>query len=723
MPYIRYKGRMFNVTSNEYIDESPQMYSFFRYTGDQITANDDNTIRTDIDCSVYMEGDLSTNIGYRIEEEAKRYYYDSGLVTWPTLRILTTNDNDDYYIQWSHNAPNTLVVKANGITSVCDNVLLWNDDIELVGTVDPVPRFLVKRARVYTNVRDKEELNTIATFISGSFAPNETLAVWDTMISVSGPIFSILRSDCIRYSRGDGIGGSTVDANRNVDKTNDGIGIYYWAHPTTSGTMYSNPVSWEMYVDNSPAPGWDARMSYRTGTPTNFFTPYPEYPNVKFGVRYILGYGTTFFSNVPIIDERGFNNVTLATDVLGISITYNKNQLYEYLSGVFDDSVEPPSDVDPEDIPPEDEPPAPIPPDSQDPYYDPESDPTSPTYDPIKDPTSPSYDPSTPSTPYKPPSQPTILEMPVVQPTPTVIPTPVTPPSYVTNDLFTLYNPSGGDLTSIANFLWSPAWSVDTFKKIFANPLDCILGLLVLPHLDAVVATKTMNIGNISTGISLHYFTSQFFDFDCGTFALPEYYQSYLDYSPYTKVSIFLPYIGDQELNTDEVMGKNIGVKYRFDLATGDCIAFISVDGDVLYSFAGNCAARLPLSANNYAGIIPAITSAAIRASTIPSAVSAIGAASALAVTAMKQSASHTGSLSGSAGLMGIQTPYLIVSRPRQALPLSQNSFKGYPSFITESLSQLNGYTEVDQVHLEHVPATADELIEIERLLKEGVLF
>ena len=379
--------------------------------------------------------------------------------------------------------------------------------------------------------------------------------------------------------------------------------------------------------------------------------------------------------------------------------------------------------VDPDDIPPADEEPEPTVPDDPDPYYDPESDPGNPEYKPSKDPNNPSYDPTTPDTAYTPPSS-TSEKIPEVQPTQDTIATPETPPSYATsNDMFTLYNPSGGDLTNLANFLWSNTWSLDTFKKIFANPMDCILGLMVMPLLGAPVSTKVMNIGNISSGVTLHYFTSQFYDYDCGTFKIEEYYNSYLDYSPYTKVNIFLPFIGDQQLNTDEVMNKTIGVKYRFDIGTGDCVAFITVDGSVLYSFSGNCAARLPISGNNWSGLIPSITGAIAGAGAVAAGVPALGAASALAVTSMKESISHTGALSGSAGLMGVQTPYLIISRPRQVLPMNQNSFTGYPSFITESLSSLSGYTEVEACHLDHVPATGAELEEIERLLKGGVVF
>lgn len=92
------------------------------------------------------------------------------------------------------------------------------------------------------------------------------------------------------------------------------------------------------------------------------------------------------------------------------------------------------------------------------------------------------------------------------------------------------------------------------------------------------------------------------------------------------------------------------------------------------------------------------------------------------AVNQMKPSIEKSGAMGGTGGLLGIQTPYLILTRPRQALPNNQNVFMGYPSFITETLESIKGYTEIENIHLENIPATEEELSEIESLLKNGVI-
>lgn len=66
--------------------------------------------------------------------------------------------------------------------------------------------------------------------------------------------------------------------------------------------------------------------------------------------------------------------------------------------------------------------------------------------------------------------------------------------------------------------------------------------------------------------------------------------------------------------------------------------------------------------------------------------------------------------------------PYLIRTRPHRVGSVNQNTYTGYPSYQTLALSSCIGYTEVESIHLENVPATDDELAEIEAALKAGII-
>ena len=48
--------------------------------------------------------------------------------------------------------------------------------------------------------------------------------------------------------------------------------------------------------------------------------------------------------------------------------------------------------------------------------------------------------------------------------------------------------------------------------------------------------------------------------------------------------------------------------------------------------------------------------------------------------------------------------------------------FHGYPCFTKANLNDLTGYTVVDDIRLNIPDATVDEILECEKLLKEGVV-
>lgn len=291
-----------------------------------------------------------------------------------------------------------------------------------------------------------------------------------------------------------------------------------------------------------------------------------------------------------------------------------------------------------------------------------------------------------------------------------------------------LFNPTLSQLNELASYMWSDIFDIDTLKKLFADPMDVILGLSILPVQIPSSGAREVKIGNIGTGISLNVASTQFVEVDCGAINVNEYWGAYLDYSPYTHAQIYLPYVGVRPISVDEIMGKSVNVKYHVDILTGACCCFVKCGESVLYTFNGQCSIPIPITATNYTNTINGIINVA---SSLGMMVATGGASAPLAAAnlastitnQMKPTVEKSGAISGPGGVMGIQTPYLILTRPRQALPFKQNTFTGYPSFITVTLGELSGYTEVHSIHLENIPATADELSEIETLLKGGVIF
>lgn len=300
--------------------------------------------------------------------------------------------------------------------------------------------------------------------------------------------------------------------------------------------------------------------------------------------------------------------------------------------------------------------------------------------------------------------------------------------SAVDTGFMTLFTPSLQNMRDLAAYMWSnPLFDVNAYKKILANPMDAILGLSLVPVTIPANTAKQVTVGNIPTGISMPVADNQFIEVDCGSINVNEYWGAYLDYSPYTKCELYLPYCGIHPIDTDDIMATTVKVVYHVDILTGACCAYVKCGGSVLYTFTGQLATTIPITGNDWTsminGIINATTAigsmAATGGLTAPMAVSEVAST---VINTAKPTMERSGSMSGTGGMMATQYPYLILTRPRQALPELQNKFSGYPSFISSYLSDLSGYTEVYSIHLEGISATGVELSEIEQILKGGVI-
>ena len=294
----------------------------------------------------------------------------------------------------------------------------------------------------------------------------------------------------------------------------------------------------------------------------------------------------------------------------------------------------------------------------------------------------------------------------------------------------TIFCPSLYELQQLGQFMWS-TFDVDNWRKIIANPMDAILGLHIIPVPAVITGTKSLKVAGIDTTYTMSYTTVRYIRRSMGSCDIPKKWGAYLDYNPYTKLSIFLPYIGFKEIDADDVMGKTISLQYIIDILTGACVAELKCGDTVLYSWSGNCANEVPISSSDWRGAISAAvgiaatiaaTAAVTGGATAPMAASMIASVGANSMN-LKPTISRSGSISGSAGFIGQQRPYIIRTIPNLVIPADQNKFIGYPSFVTISLGSLTGYNEISSIHLEGIPATGAELDELESILKGGVIF
>lgn len=305
----------------------------------------------------------------------------------------------------------------------------------------------------------------------------------------------------------------------------------------------------------------------------------------------------------------------------------------------------------------------------------------------------------------------------------------VPPPTGQASSLYAIYNPTLAELNNFGAWLWSADF-IDQIKKLFNDPMQAIIGLHKIYATPATSGKQNIKVGYLDSGCPANVVAEQYTTINCGTVNCAEYFGNVFDYSPYTSIELYLPFIGIVSLDNADVMRSSISVVYHVDVLTGACLAEVKVQrdnaGGTLYQYAGNAAVQLPISAGSYIGVLANVAGVASSIAGGFASGGALGAVAGGIIGTVSHTGGvnieHSGSFSGNAGAMGGKIPYLIISRPQMQLADNYQDYVGNPSNATVSLGSCSGWVQVKEVHLENISATGDELRSIENMLKGGVL-
>jgi len=304
----------------------------------------------------------------------------------------------------------------------------------------------------------------------------------------------------------------------------------------------------------------------------------------------------------------------------------------------------------------------------------------------------------------------------------------------------TLYRMTNTEIHAFSAEMVDPdVWAA--IKQFFMDPMDFIAGIMLVPFMP-----PSTRRGKPAFFTGSNYFdviSNEFVEIDCGSIAFPLYYNSAFDFNPYSKYTLFLPYIGYVDLDPDDVAGQIINVKYHCDCLTGDCVAFVTkvnpILTQVIAQYSGNCGVRVPYGRTSFDAAISAsiqllgggIGMAAGAAAsalgleggnvTAGQIANQVSNATVTAVNGMKVTTERSGVAGASAGYMSIQRPHLIRNIPHQSLPDNYRHLNGYPANIGGALGEFSGYTAVESIELTGINATDEEKAEILSILNGGV--
>lgn len=321
------------------------------------------------------------------------------------------------------------------------------------------------------------------------------------------------------------------------------------------------------------------------------------------------------------------------------------------------------------------------------------------------------------------------------------------------NGLIAVYHPTPNELYSFSRWLWVTYADASNINLIWNNPFDGVIGCHELYCTPTDIGRRNIKCGFLDSGIN-SAIISRYTSINCGNIVVPEYYGNYLDYSPYTSVHIYLPFIGIVQVDADDIIGHAVNITYHIDEYNGSCIAMITVAkkvningqdveySNLVYQFEGNCSVEVPLSGGSQANIKIAAMTGIMQTvmSTVGGAFGGMmsgnpamaagggvmGLAQGLtsgasALMHAKSSVQHSGQFGASYGAMGVKKPFIIIQRPIQVQVPNYNLEYGFPAHKFVKIGSCTGYLRCREVNVISPRATNEEKARIEKMLKTGV--
>ena len=244
-------------------------------------------------------------------------------------------------------------------------------------------------------------------------------------------------------------------------------------------------------------------------------------------------------------------------------------------------------------------------------------------------------------------------------------------------NFYTVYAPTDENMKKINNTIFIDNNDVInkfiSYKKFWCNiPTD---------------GTAKLKAGNYDFNFEAPVVHGNIIDVGCGSISVEELHHSLLDYSPFSRLTIYLPFIGFMDLDDKLVMGKAVRVNYRVDVLSGRCLAevYTMIDDSTescIASYAGTIASDEPLSQGqvNYKGGYELMTSMQL----------------------------------------GELTPFILVNTK---VPLEGDivNYKGLPTNEIVKVGDVSGFVKYSSIHVDGMTATDSEKSEIESLLMSGI--
>ena len=305
------------------------------------------------------------------------------------------------------------------------------------------------------------------------------------------------------------------------------------------------------------------------------------------------------------------------------------------------------------------------------------------------------------------------------------------------------------------------AW--ESLKGIFKNnPQDGIISLIKYPisfenittindEGVSILGTDISNLGGTQTLVGTKMPNGLKTRFELGTFEFKERFGNFLDYAPYTKITLYLPFVGFRELGVNDVMRRQIKIVYDIDYSSGSAKVIVLVSNEYdkgytnytpMYLYDAQVGQPIPLhTSDKQAKTQQALKNVINAAVSIPA--NAVGGAITSGVAGATQGIGNLASSAVQSGADLIMTvpnyrpggtidsqeayainnllPFVIVEFPDTNIPTGLKDVNGFTTNVYTKIKNMKGITVCQNVKVDGVVATDEEKNEIKQLLESGV--
>ena len=250
------------------------------------------------------------------------------------------------------------------------------------------------------------------------------------------------------------------------------------------------------------------------------------------------------------------------------------------------------------------------------------------------------------------------------------------------------------ELKKLGQFLWTSDF-FDNVLLVNNSPIENIISLKALIGTVTTTGTsQTLTLGNVTTTASATP-CNESITINVGTITLPRKYNNFLDFEPYTKVQIYLPFYGCAMLDSSVVIGRSITIKYIIDVITATAKIKIIHDKKTLYEFKCTCGSDLPITSSNRASVEMGYLSSGVGMGiSIASGNVLGGLASGLSMAQSQYHSTTSGNVSGVLNFHDSRMITILVDRPVYTELKNFNKTHGRVCNLSKTLKNLKGFTK-----------------------------